>query len=253
MQPAHRNTVCTVLALLFVVCAVVPATAKTLDEQRAEGAAALRARDYERAVTAFEALVEATPEDADAWAKLGMARSGLDDWDSALEAYGHAVELEPESARIHNNIANVYFKRGDHESAAPAYARALELDPDYLLASFHYGWVLRQLNRAAQAEAAFTHCLEIPARNDRERKTLVDCKFGLGSMRHRAGDYAAAARLLEDVIVVHPSHPEARYLLGMAYRNLDRPDEAKKQFEIHAQITRARRKTTAYIENPDQP
>jgi tetratricopeptide (TPR) repeat protein len=249
----YRNASYAALALLVVAYATVPAAAGTAAEQRAEGADALHAKDYERAVTALEALVETAPDDTDAWVSLGMARSGLNEWDSALKAYMRAIDLDPDSARIRNNVANVYFRRGDFVSAAPAYARALELDPGYLLAAFHYGWVLRQLNRVEEAEAAFEHCLKLSAANDRERKTLVDCRFGLGSMRHRAGDYAAAARLLEEVILVHPQHPEARYLLGMAYRNLDRPDEAKIQFEIHAKLMRARRSTNTYIESPDEP
>ena len=36
---------------------------------------------------------------------------------------------------------------GRYEAAEEWYARALEVDPDYLLATFHHGWVLRQLNR----------------------------------------------------------------------------------------------------------
>ena len=39
---------------------------------------------------------------------------------------------------------------------------------------------------------SFARCLQVEPQSDRDRQTLVDCLFGLGSMRHRAGDYVAS-------------------------------------------------------------
>jgi tetratricopeptide (TPR) repeat protein len=200
---------------------------------------------------ALEKAEQATrerPDDPEAWLKLGSARSGVEDWDGSIAAYRRAIEIDASSARAHHNLGNVYFRRGDYVAAEQAYARALELDPSYLLAAFHHGWTLRQINRAAEAEAAFRHCLELPAR-EQDRRTRIDCTFGLGSMRHRAGDYASSAQLMEQVIAVFPGHPEARYYLGIAYRQLGRPDDAREQLAIHAKILAGRRDHD-YIEKP---
>ena len=229
--------------LLFAVCTVAPAaeSAGSAAEESRKGSEALRAHDYEVAATAFTRAAEIEPEQAEHWLNLGRARSALQQWEPAIEAYGKALELEP-AAKTYNNLANVYFRRGDYESAAGYYGRAVEADPDYLLAAFHHGWCLRELQRPEEAEAAFSHCMEIAPRNDRERQTRVDCLFGFGSTRHRAGDYEAAARAMEQVVTVHPGHLEARYYLGMAYRQLGRMDDARAQLEIHSRIMKENRK-----------
>ena len=51
--------------------------------------------------------------------------------------------------------------------------------------------------------------------------------------------------MMEQVLGVHPGHPEARYYLGIAYRQLGRVEDAEKQLEIHEQMLRARKKSGA--------
>ncbi len=188
------------------------------------------------------------PTSAKHWLELASSHSQLKEWDAAIAAYRHALELDP-AATTYNNLANIYFRRGDYDSAAELYGQALAVEPSYLLARFHHGWCLRQLNRPAEAEAAFGSCLGITPANDRERQMQLDCLFGLGSLRHRAGDYESSARAMEQVLAVHPSHPEARYYLGMAYRQLGRLEDARVQLEIHARFMRSRQPASA-IEKP---
>ncbi len=213
-----------------------------------QGAEALKAGDSAAASAAFARAAQLEPREPEHWIKLGLARAQLKQWDEAVAAYERALSLDP-AARTYNNLANIYFRRGNYDKAAAIYGQALALDPDYLLARFHRGWCLRQLQRAPEAEEAFRLCLEGRPQSDRERATQVDCRFGLGSMRHRAGDYEASARAMEQVLAVHPAHPEARYYLGIAYRQLGRHDEARRQLEIHAQAMRSRHRDP-YIEKP---
>lgn len=236
---------CLSLVLIGLAVGASPNLAETVvdaaEASYREGSKALRTRDYAVAAAAFARAAELKPDELDTWLKLGIARAGLKEWNGSIEAYRRAIEIDPRSAKAHHNLANVHFRRGAYEEAAEAYGRALEIDPDYLLAAFHHGWTLRQLNRAEEAEAAFIRCLKIPAEGDRENKTRADCVFGLGSIRHRAGDYAASAQAMEQVVRVHPGHLEARYYLGMAYRQLGRLEEAREQLEIHAQMLRTQR------------
>jgi Flp pilus assembly protein TadD len=186
-------------------------------------------------------VVEEDPELVEGWLRLGIALAADGDSDGALLAYEQVVTLDPDHAAGHHNLGNVRFRQGDFERAIVDYARALELKADYQLAAFHLGWTLRQVGRSEEAEAAFRSCLEIPPTGPRSMNTRVDCMFGLGSLRHRAGDFEASARMMEQVLSVHRTHPEARYYLGMAYRQLGRVDEAKQHLEFHRQMMRAKR------------
>lgn len=205
------------------------------------GSEALRAEDYASAVAALGKAAELRPKHTDTWLKLGIAHAALENWEAAIADYGRLIEIDPQNAKAHHNLGNVYFRRGDFDAAAREYGRSLEIDPSYLLAAFHHGWTLRQIGRSEEAERAFRQCLDIPGDDARDRRTHVDCLFGLGSIRHRAGDYAASAKMMEQVLAVHRGHPEARYYLGMAYRQLGRLEEAERQLEIHRQMLSARR------------
>lgn len=244
---APTRCLATAAALLAVAAWAGPA-----DDAYREGSEALRAGDRTAAVAAFERATAADPEHVDAWFKLGLARAGLDDADGAVEAYRRAAELDPAHAKALNNVGNYYFRRGRYDEAESWYARALAVDPDYLLALFHHGWVLRHLNRADEAESAFRRCLDAPAR-ERDRRVQLDCLFYLGALRSRAGDWDETRRIMERVVSAVPTHAEARYYLGMAYRRLGRLDDARTQLEIHEQLLQAARGGQPLERVPDAP
>jgi len=216
-----------------------------------ECADALRRHDYPAAVEAGRRAVKLDETHADAWFDLGVAEARLENWTESIEAYSKAIELDPDNAKALNNLANVYFRQGRDDVAEQWYARALDVDPDYLLATFHHGWVLRQLNRLGESENAFRHCLELPAPGEREQRTHLDCLFYLGSIRFRQGDYAEAARIMEQVLRAWPAHAEARHFLGLSYRQLGRYDDAVRELELHRQMVQARRSIP--IPEPDEP
>lgn len=238
------------VGLLTLEAGAGTASGEAFQASMESGNRAYRDRDYSRAVAQFERASELRPESEEAWTKLGLARSRLQDWEGAAAAYGKTIELDPEDPRAHHNLGNVHYRAGDYEAAVVAYGRAIELDPTYLLAAFHYGWTLRQLGRSEEAEKAFELCLGIPADGDREASTHLDCTFGLGSVRHRAGDYESSAQLMEQVLRAQPQHPEARYYLAMAYRQLGRAEDAARELEIHRRLLETRRKQKP-IEKPD--
>jgi tetratricopeptide (TPR) repeat protein len=242
-----------ILAFSMVAAAPPAASESEADTLYDQGSRALRARNYEQATAQLERAAELRGDHAETWLKLGIAYAGLERWDAAIEAYGRLIDLDPAHAKAHHNLGNVYFRRGDFEPAAAAYGKSLELDPDYLLAAFHLGWTLRQLGRSTEAEQAFDRCLEIGGDDARAQRTKVDCTFGLGSIRHRARDYEASARMMEQVLAVHPGHPEARYYLGMAYRQTGRLQEAANQLEIHRRMLSAKRQPLPQFDDTAEP
>jgi len=206
-----------------------------------ESGEALRTKDYPAAAEAASRAIENDAGHVDAWINLGIANSRQQNWTEAIDAYEHATKLDPLQKKALNNLANVYFRQGRYEEAAVWYGKALEVDADYLLASFHYGWTLRQLNRLDEAEEVFEHCKEIPASSERERMTHLDCHFYVGSIKFRKGEYRSAARIMEEVLGARPGHSEARYFLGLSYRKMGRYEEATAQLEIHRQMLQAMR------------
>jgi tetratricopeptide (TPR) repeat protein len=228
-----------VAAVLSGALAAVSGCAGSAEEAEAafrDSGEALRAQNYPAAVEAASRAVENDSKHVDAWINLGIANSRQQNWTEAIDAYEHAVELDPLQKKALNNLANVYFRQGRYEEAAVWYGKALEVDADYLLASFHYGWTLRQLNRLDEAERVFEHCKEIAASSNRDRKMHLDCHFYIGSIKFRKGEYRSSARVMEEVVGALPGHSEARYLLGLSYRKMGRFEEAAEQLEVHRQM-----------------
>ena len=249
----RRSTVVGLLLLAAIACGATGCGSKSAEAEQAclASTEALRKKDYPAAIEAARRSVALDERQAGAWFNLGAAHARLEDWSAAIEAYGRAIELEPQDKKALNNLANVYLRQGRYEQAADWYARALAIDPDYLLATFHHGWALRQLNRLDESERAFRHCLELPAPGEREQRTHLDCLFYLGSIRFRRGDWPEAAGIMEEVLRRWPSHSEARHFLGLAYRELGRLDDARRELALHQQIVHARRSEP--IPEPEEP
>ena len=56
-------------------------------------------------------------------------------------------------------------------------------------------------------------------------------EFAKATAAYNAGDFAAAAKLFEEVLVKSPNQPEARINLALAYLRLNKPAEAAAQLE----------------------
>jgi len=249
-RPANGKVLC-IVAAAALACLAATAPADDAEAAYVEGMRLLRSADPAGAADAFGRAVELQPKLGKAWLQLGIARSRAREWEAAIAAYRRLIELEPDNAKAPNNLANVYFRQGNHEEAARWYARALEIDPDYLLATFHYGWMLRSLNRADEARQWFERCVEIEPTGDRERKTRLDCLYYMGALRFRAREYAEAASIMERVLAMYPGHPEARYYLGMSYRQLGRPEDAERQLELHGRVIESIRSSQPIEKQPD--
>lgn len=229
------------VAVVFASSAAYATDAAAADQAYGAGRHAARDGRSAEAIAAFERALELDPRHIDARLHLGIAHSRMGDWRAAQTAYESLLQIVPDHARALHNLGNVLYRRGRLEPAADAYGRAREADPGYLLAAYHHGWMLRQLGRDDEAARALEVCLELPAQADRDRRTQLDCLFVLGTLRHRAGDYAAAAETMERVLRIAPDHAEARHYLGTAYRRLGRDDDARRELERHRQLVRSRR------------
>lgn len=249
-QPARRTV--RGRAWLPALAVTLTAAAPVVGPDYEAGLAALRAKRHEEAAAALVRATEQSPAHVDAWFRLGMARAALEQWDGATAAYTRTLELDPRHAQGWNNLANVHYRRGDIERAAEAYGTAVAIDPDYLLAVYHHGWMLRQLNRPVEAESAFRRCLDLPADEERDRRTQLDCLYYLGTLRFRESDWTESAKAMERVLRVDPAHREARYYLGMAYRHLGRDAAAREQLEIHKRLL-AQGRSSDVIQRRDEP
>lgn len=87
-------------------------------------------KQYDAAITNFEACLERRIYFANGHLGLGMAWRGKGDYVEALLHHDEAIRLNPRSAWFYNERARTHQKKGDRESAEADFAKAREIEQD---------------------------------------------------------------------------------------------------------------------------
>jgi tetratricopeptide (TPR) repeat protein len=143
---------------------------------------------------------------------------------SAIEYYSGAVVLRPDSMLARLRRGEAYQRRGDLEAALRDFRDAAALDSAAIRPREELGDVLYQLQRYQRATEAYESVLAID-----DRLARVDYKLALA--RYRAGDTRGTIAALAKTSQSPEATAEMQYLLGLAYRDSDRPADAQRSFE----------------------
>jgi len=187
-------------ALLFVLAAVLAAGAATV------AYSVIRDRDYRTLLNRGDAALRA------------------DQTVQAIEAYSGAVAYRPDSMLARLRRGEAYQRRGDVDLAVRDFHDAAALDSTATRPREELGDVLYQLQRYQRAVDAYESVLAID-----DRLSRVDFKLALS--RYRAGDPRGAISALSRTIQSADATAEMHYLLGLAYRDIDRVADAQRSFE----------------------
>jgi tetratricopeptide (TPR) repeat protein len=93
------------------------------------GYEALRAGNYDQAVTLLTRVVELEPKNKTAWINLGQAQMGLRHYEAAIEAFKKQLDVNPYDEYAYNNLGRVYALQRRYEDAEAAFRKQLELNP----------------------------------------------------------------------------------------------------------------------------
>ena len=142
----------------------------------------------------------------------------------AIESYSSAVTLRPDSMIAHLRRGEAYQRRGDLDAALRDFRDAASLDSAATRPREELGDVFYQLRRYQRAVEAYESVLAID-----DRLARVDYKLALA--RYRAGDNRGAVTALSRSSQSPEATAEMQYLLGLAYRDSNRPADAQRAFE----------------------
>jgi cytochrome c-type biogenesis protein CcmH/NrfG len=118
-------------AMALVICASMAAfapaasaadteTTPAANAQQADYAAGrkwVEAKDWKRAVAAFERAAAAEPKSADAWNMLGYTRRWAGDTQGAFVAYDRALALDPKHRGAHSYLGIAHVRNNDVANA----------------------------------------------------------------------------------------------------------------------------------------
>ncbi len=164
--------------------------------------------------------VREDPADADRWGMLGMALEANGLTGTARDVYRVATTFDNAHGRWFYRAAVLGERAGDTDAALADYDRAIALSPDVMAPRWRRGLLLLDRGDLEGAEAAFRVVANL-APGD------VAGPTGLARVQLARGAAADAATRLEAVLERAPADRYAYQLLGAAYRQLGRVDEAQ--------------------------
>jgi tetratricopeptide (TPR) repeat protein len=226
---------------------------------------ALREGAYEQAIAQLENAVARDPLTADRGAAAdAMARATAAFRDGSLQlSQRHleaAIELTPDLAEPHRTIGLVYLADLQYDNATDALRIAVRLNPADERAPLALAYVLAETNQQAEAEQVLREAIAVLPDSGRARYSLASLyerqerveavrEFeaaaafeplsGLNSLYRTIGrlhfeqrNVGGTIEAYERRIDVHPNDPDAHHLLGEAYEQQGRYDEALAEYAV---------------------
>ena len=199
-------------------------------------------RQYDEAVTAFEAAIAVDPGFKEAYRDLVLLYVKLGNLHKAEKAVKKALKVDSEDHITHNlleqiklkyhELGVVYLNNRQCSKAVKAFKAAIALDPNFKEVYRGLGLAYFELGNLQAAEKAARDALGID-----KTYTLVFWLLGaikqayytrgLDSMKNN--QYAQASHQFQEAIRIDPKFIEAHCNLGAAYLKLGKLEEAKKE------------------------
>jgi tetratricopeptide (TPR) repeat protein len=230
------------LVLLLFAC-LSPAFSQTSASQTEPVTAALRARDYDKAVELSRAALAKSPDNAPLWTLQGIAFASKGDNKDALTAFQHALkispnsiaalagaaqieyqagnpgavpllkhllELRPEEPTAHAMLAVLEYRQGNCEAAASHFAKAGELVDSQVEGLHAYATCLVRLKRMDEAVATFQKAVALRPEDPREHLVLA-------SIQLMAKKPQEALASLQPLLQASDVNPDVLQLASAAY------------------------------------
>ena len=171
------------------------------------------------------AKIDADPHNPDVYGQLGLVYEANELWHDANAVFSLAVELAPDNRFFRLHLAIAAHETGDFETEQHEIKRLVERYPDFAAAQHRYGQQMLESGKLAEAEAAFQTV-------NQQRPKACEGFVGLADVRLRQNKPAEAAKLLEQAIQIDKEYQVAHFLLGNAYSQMGRQNEAGRHLSL---------------------
>jgi len=184
----------------------------------------LQSHQYDKARAAFAKMFSVAADSPNAHLVLGqmMLRQEFDE--QAIPELKKALELDPRLPMAHFLLGEIYLFRSNTEGALAEFRQELEFNPILWLVYWRLGDAYTRLEKWREAEQALKQAIWL-------NQNFTGPFILMGKVQMKKGSPDLAAGFLERALKMDPNNYLAHYLLGQAYQQLGRTDDAKREFE----------------------
>jgi tetratricopeptide (TPR) repeat protein len=186
--------------------------------------------DYEPAIAEFKAAVSLEPEEYMALYNLGLVYLLTDRRDQALELFLKADSINGETYEVTFQTGKLYLESGDPAKAQAFLERAAALEPKSRTVYRYLGDCYAANNMQAEAIAAYRKAIKL---NPQDAASMS----ALGCLFDEQGENPEITLVFcRESVGLAPESGLFRYRLGRLYFNLDRFDDALREFKKAEQL-----------------
>ncbi len=169
--------------------------------------------------------VRSTPGSTKMWMQLGLVYEANGLKELAQQCYRQVVSMQDSNTKAWYRLALVQDALGEDRRATDALQRMLELDDTYAPSHWRFGFWQLRAGKLEQAREQFTRSLELEPSNRAAR-------VGLARVDLSGGKPQEAATVLEALVNEQPDDAYVHQLLGAAYRQLGRHEQAATESQL---------------------
>lgn len=229
-----------------------------LEDAMRAGYDALAAKDYMRALEAFDLAIFLDDSYDVSWRLKGNTLDEMGYNEQALECYKRALDLLPESDETWFSLGNCFYALGRFTEEIMCYDKALFFNPLLQKAMINKGSTLHRLGRYEEALETYDRVLKINYRLEKVHNNrgatlhamgrgddaldsyeraielkhdYVEAWMNKGNLLYELARYDEALAAFTQVTGFRPEYPKGWHLRGLVLRKLDRSPQAKACFE----------------------
>jgi tetratricopeptide (TPR) repeat protein len=168
----------------------------------------------------------------------GVALGDSKQYEKAEKAYKEALRINPNDAFAHNNLGGLLKELKRYKEAEKEYKEVLRINSDDAWAHNNLGLLLYELKRYEEAEKEYKKALQT-------NPDYAKAHYNLGNLLYDLKRYPGAEKEYKEALQINPDYAEVHYSLGILLSDLEnllmdlnRKDEAKKEFEIARDLFR---------------
>jgi tetratricopeptide (TPR) repeat protein len=189
---------------------------------QSKGMAALRAKDFDKAIAAFSEAIRIEPKDPETFRDRARAYAEKGDLDKAIADHTEVIRLEP-CPKAYWSRGDIYVQKGDYGNAIADYTQVIRLAPDSPIGFWYRGGAYLKKRDFDKAIAEYTEAIRV--------KPKLSSSYQLrGAAYAEKGDFNRAVADYTEAIRLRPENGDALLARARAYTTRGEFDKAVDDF-----------------------